>query len=332
MKRICPKCENVLKDHECYFCHNCGEKLDDHLIKRSVTFIPKTTYLSSEKSTPKVSLNFKNLNKNVQLALGIIISLFILSTLAFFITRYISKPEKDASTFQNATGMQRVYVNSVDIGYSNENIVFGSNDITKYVPVNVDFYIEGVNLNEFIEVLTGKGELSYFKDNFGIESTSRFALFGKNYDDAWRYAIVLDSTPEQIEDIIRNKAVQKILEDPDIKESTDSQNIEVRLNGDLLTLEIIGSKLIITNYTPFIQEIIQSSTGIAKNVTHNPKYSSYSAFLPQSGQLIVMNFLEDFDSLYDLLKTFNIPQETDKILAPVIEKKYVKFVIRKNER
>lgn len=337
VSRICPNCNNELKDHESYFCSACGTKLEDHLVRHTSTFQPRRKKFVPAKRDP-IKLNFK-FNHNVKVALLILVGFVVLSGLAMFLTNFVEKNQKVVNVNTQST-RKADYSNTLDLSLPQSNIVFGSQEITKYIPENVDFYVEGNDFETFYkEFYANTSSDSYFREVFEVSLNDRFALFGRKVKSEWKFAIVAELSEEELDFLVSKKKVEaqisedgtsdelEILEEEDVAESTES---EVS-NDEELMLEVIDEVAVITNYDEFLLDIDQSATGYVKNVTHNQKFSSFSAFLPPDGQLIFMNFTQGFNDLFDLMLSFNPAEDVVKMLEQVSLGQYDKFVIRNNE-
>ncbi len=344
MKRICPHCNVSLKDSDNYFCSNCGYKLDDYLVLHTASFNPKKSRFSPNKKKIKFEFSF---NKNVKIALVIIAGFVLISLLAIFLTKLVAAQKKKAID-QPVQTKRIIYNNTIDAGLKDANFVFGIKELTRFVPEDADFFVEGSNFDEFLTKFNAQDDQQLnVKERFGITLNDRFAIYGKMVENGWQYALIAEVYPDEAQALEVNSVLKEakdaILEDGteevlDVKETTEEPSsvveddfVKVKLQDGDYQLELVENIVIITKYEAFFDAINKSAQGAAKNITHNQKYSSFSAFLPPDGQLVMMIFNVAPENIYNLMMSFNPSDEVVKMLEEPISKKLDKFVIRKNE-
>lgn len=323
MKRICPNCNHNLNENEYYFCLSCGHKLEDELIVNAGIFAPKITKfvsepdgkkkrhkLSKKKKKDKIKVRMPGLRKQLIIGFSSVVLIGGSAVGIIFLTNNlpkVRKEEEQAVTQQPQTQQEVKELNVIDLSLDQPNINLANENIIKYIPYETDFYIIGSDIVDSAERIYGQLASDAILSSVEEYVEGRFVVMGNREGSEWVLTTIIYLKDSQVVDLTF--------------ENVSAEGWFVQKVDDVL---------VVTNKEEMIQNVTDSSKGLARNVAQNPKTRTDNIDVPKSGQLIFVNVDKETNILKELVDLFNLEPQTREQLEDIINNKPTKFVI-KNE-
>ena len=303
MIRVCPNCSNNLEDYESHFCHSCGQKLDESIVRiESFFIVNRKAFHPKQVNRERIHIDKKTLLVGVM-----VISILGGTVIGFMVLRTVVKnigKKTQVAQIQEKKVVETV--NTLNAGFEYTQDSFGVDNILVYIPENVDFYLEGFSLEALLK------ERIKLEESVVLEvinyTSDHFAVFGRYNEDSWKITLVLLVT-----DIV------------------EFEKLILEYQSEEWSFHKVGEVYILTSTPEVVSEIENSSRGIAKNITHNPKYSSYKNILPKEGQYVFMNFSDNDEKVFNMVKSYQLDDSLNTLLGEVERLEYNKFVVKKYE-
>ncbi|MFC1756131.1 hypothetical protein ACFLZK_01945 [Patescibacteria group bacterium] len=324
MKRICPECNKPLENHSHYFCASCGKKLEESLVRPSNVFKTRVLEFVSEDSKKKTKKKkgkkkkekkIKVVNKalNRQLAIGFVsvVVIGILAVGVIFLTRRDFKNKDNNSSQVTEEQVQEKPVekpNSADLNLPQGNMNLANPNIIKYIPYDTDFYIIGSDLSYFHGKYFGVTATDDILPYISEYMEGRFITMGQKDGSDWMLTSVIYLKDKKVVDLTFE---------------------EIVVEGWFI--QKVDDVLVVTNTEEMIQNVTDSSKGLARNIAQNPKTRVDSAQLPKEGQIIFVDINSEINALEELFYIFEPDVAALETLKDVVDLNPSKFVIR-NDR
>lgn len=291
------------------------------MIKDTAGFRAKKSNLEETIAARGLNFNFNfNLSRKLILLFGVVLMVGLSALAVMYYTNY--KTEKTQNDRLQEELVQEeteeipiTYEDSLDFGLEQPNLAFDKKELTSYVPFDADFYLVGSNLSSLYQLFWGDIDQSGLASFLADYIKEPFVIFGQrvnpnsnNSDQpTWQLALIL------------------FLSDDSLNQATiDAQNF-----GDFQVRKI-DQAVVVTKYTPFFDQVADTSKDLAKNVSQKPKFLSDREVLAPSGQLLFMNFTDSSEDLYNLATSFLPSQDAAAFLKEaLLDNQHDKFVVRK---
>jgi hypothetical protein len=307
--RICPKCEATLRNTDYYFCSNCGAALSANLIKKP-SVIKTSLYVVSQTPSSKffreLLLKFHKeaskyvTRKNVFLtfvAVLILLNVFLVLILTNRLPLFSKTKEQGTAVVQP---------NVLDLGLSTSSQVFGSDSISKYVPKNAGFYLEGFDYKGLL--------LKYLPENVPYKEViiksqtmlgGHFVVFSTKINGYWEWTgIFMPVDPKAIEEELKI------------------------VNLGHLKYKLMDDKLVVTTKEEILKDVEDSINQTAINVTLTPAYATTKAKLPKDGQLLIMFLTSDSKEILKQMQNYPLSPIMTSSIDQLIKSGYNEFVIK----
>lgn len=311
MKRICPNCNQLIKDDDLYFCSSCGHKLGEGLVKRDHPFKLKVLKFNPEKTKgEKKSFNIKDvhLSKKLLVAFSFVLlaGLFSVAVILFTMSK-AKKASKESQAPPEEATQGVVYPNSLDLDLPQSNIDLVDEDYTKYIPYGNYFYIFGSDALGFHKsFFANTGGESILTDLEGFIE-GKFILIGGKEEGTWHLTSVL------------------FLKDD---ESADETFVDVVKEG--WYIQKLGDALVMSQKEEMLTEVMESWEGISKNISHHPKFRIENTEVPKEGQLLYVNLDSSVNPLQEMIEIYSPPHDFIESVKDINALDPTKFVIRNN--
>jgi len=334
MKRICPNCNKSLSDSEHYFCLSCGHKLGDELINsknvfgvkihhfmvdakskkkklRSI-FIKSKPKKARKKKKEKVKVNMPGLKRQLKIGFAAVTLIGVLAVGVIYLTKNppsFNNEEKAVQTNQQTQPVKVENPNIADLDLNQPNINLANDNIIKYIPYETDFYIIGSDVLGSTQLYFGGTAQDLVLSQVVDYVEGRFVFMG-NKDGAsdWILTSIIYLKDKEVEDITFD---------------------DVKVEGWFI--KKVDDVLVITNKEDMIQNVTDSSKGLAKNIAQNPKTRINNIKVPDTGQLSIVTINDEINPIESLMYVFPPTQTAREMLEDIAKKNPTKFVIRNED-
>lgn len=313
MNRICPKCQHRLTTGEAYFCTKCGNKLDDSLIGKVISFrIRRSSYPSIFFSQDKKDTKQRPKIKLTKSYLLLVLLVFVFSFLFLIYKTRGLNPNLIGllSTKKTEEGLvvkKRVYPNTVHFSLTSLTGLFGDDEIAQVIPYEVDFFAEGFGFSSLIKTLVVEEDSPFNEIILLLQGIAKdhFAIFGQlDSESGWQLGLVMP-----------------------LKEQA---NIEEPLTVEvdkLWYVDTVGSYIVVSSDKDIFTSMEECVNNLAKNVTHRPEYSSSKALLAREGSLFFVSFTERIEEIYNVIDLYAGTEENLPVRNEMRNRKLDKFVV-----
>jgi hypothetical protein len=307
--RICPKCKSALGITDYYFCSNCGTALSANLVQKpsiTKTSLYVVSQTSSSKFFHELLLKFHKeaskyvTKKNVFLGFIAVLILSNVFLVIMLTDRSILFPKPKEQSVVLAQP------NVIDLGLGTPSQVFGSDDISKYVPKDASFYLEGFNYDDLISKFLP--ENVPYKETIVKSQTmlgGHFVAFSTKVNGYWEWTgVFMPVNPKLIEEDLKSE------------------------NLGSVKYKLIGDKLVVTTKEEILKAVEDSMNQTAVNITLTPAYAAAKAKLPKDGQLLVMFLTSDSKEVVKQIQSYPLSTTMASSLDQLIKSGYNEFVIK----
>jgi len=297
MTRVCPNCKKQLKESDVYFCTNCGEEITENVSTQGTSYTIKVTKFSSNAST----FNFRPI-LIIVISLAGVIGVFMLIKVGVRLlpTKRINFQQQVTQTTDEstpATWFIKSKINAITHKFEDKSLI-------TFVPSEVDFYLESSDFKAFYQAFTSEFDRDPFIDVLINDVESVFIVAGRQVESAWELGLFL-----------------KVFNQDKILENLND------LGNENWRVVLVRDTILISNSDKFIEDVVNSSNGIAKNITHNPKYVTKKSQLVDKGQLIFISLDDDPVPAFNLLNYYNASDTLLSIAEQAKKLEYDKFVL-----
>ena len=335
MNRVCPNCNNNLSKIEHYFCLSCGHKLEDSLIVSGGEFVrkvhqfmvdesdrvslikkvlkkPKKKKVRKKRQKNEVKVQMPGLRKQLKISFIAVVLIGGLAVGVIYLTKNppnISIEPKPVEAPQEIQETKPENLNVIDLGLDQPSIDLGNDNIIKYIPYETDFYIIGSDAIDSTNRYFGETAQDEVLSQVGEYVEGRFVIIGsKEGSSDWTLTSILYLKDKEVENLT--------FEDVTVED---------------WFIQKVDDVLVVTNTEEMIQNVTDSSKGLARNIAQNPRTRIDNVEVPDTGQMIFVNVNKEIDPASALMSIFPPTQEAEDLLKEVAEKNLNKFVIRSED-
>lgn len=281
-KRICPRCQITLGEHDSHFCAACGETLPKDLITAGSS-IRVRTYSPAEPEVKEGPVLGRILsvfsNKTLWSILGLFVFIFLVfvgiaSSGAFELLGVKLDLPNPISKINLPSFSAAPKFQNLPLSLTLPEISFDSTKLAVHVPSDVDFYFEGNSLRDVLE-------LSLFSE-MSEDIITRSRLLLKPNFAGFVYA---DGDENIITFIVYPKDVPLVGE------------VFAEFETDHRKFAIIGDYMLITNNDSVFDLVKSVDDGIKRSLAQNPEYVTRERNLSAIGQFRVFFMSGDAKSI-----------------------------------
>jgi hypothetical protein len=216
-----------------------------------------------------------------------------------------AKKISEVQVSQEEVVQQVSHPNSIDLDLPQSNIDLANEDYTKYIPYGNYFYILGSDAVDFHSRFFGSGDSGSILLALEEFIEGRFILIGSKEESRWYLTSIL------------------YLKDD---ESADETFENVSKEG--WYIQKLGDVLVLSEKEEMLADVVESSQGISKNITHHPKFRTENTQVPSKGQLLYVNLDSSVNALQEMIDIYSPPHDFIESIKDINAQSPTKFVIR----
>ena len=308
--RNCPNCKIDLGSYDHYFCTNCGTSLPQSEISSDVSFKIKEHSIFSHKVPKDIKSgvdfssrfhHFYVYNRKLIFEVFTVLSVLIVGVLLYqyylvpLLTEYeASKIIPVIKTMENQI--------SDDVGLAPSRF---NEDFTKYVPNEVDLYINIPDLYSAVTIFANEEHFdSDFLSNIPILFENGAVIFASKKYENGGYTFILKP---------------KVLYPVEVLVST--------FDDEYWNFEIVEDYLIVTSDVEVFDDVNSVLSNTLKNVSQTTLFASSKSVLSDTGKIKVIFFNSDGKDLLSELKNYNIRPITQSLIQRTLNSGYGFLII-----